>query len=94
MRQHHKFDPYPLPKETNPLYVNEPWLIDGSIDREFVKSNEPEKADDNLRIYIPLDLNKSAIIRRLNEMIGRYEEANEENEMDFSMEVERVHSMS
>lgn len=77
MRQHHNLDPYPLPKEGHPLFVNEPWVIDNSIDQQFVKSNEPETTSDNLRIYVPLDLNKSAIIRRLNEIIRRYGEANE-----------------
>lgn len=90
MRQHHNLDPYPLPKEEHPLFVNEPWVIDNSIDQEFVKSNEPEITSDNLRIYVPLDLNKSAIIRRLNEIIRRYGEANEENEMNFLMEVEKL----
>ena len=29
--EHHDLDPYPIPKEKSPLYINEPWLVDGSI---------------------------------------------------------------
>ena len=90
MRQHHDLDPYPIPKESTPLFINEPWLVDGSIDRDCVKSNVPEDTADNLRVYVPLDLNKSAVLRRLDDIIRRYGEVNESNEMDFSIEVERL----
>ena len=42
---------------------------------------------DNVRVYIPLDLNSRAILRRLNEIVMRYGESNEENESDFGAEV-------
>lgn len=29
--EHHKLDPYPIPKEKTPLCINEPWLIDKSL---------------------------------------------------------------
>lgn len=41
-------------------------------------------------MYIPLDLNKKAILRRLDDIIMRYGEANEGNESDFSMDVDRL----
>ena len=42
---------------------------------------------DNVRVYIPLDLNSRAILRRLNEIVMHYGESNEENECDFGAEV-------
>lgn len=29
--EHHRLDPYPIPKERTPLYVNEPWLADKTL---------------------------------------------------------------
>lgn len=39
---------------------------------------------------MPIDLNRKAILRRLNDIIMRYDEANEENESDSMFEVERL----
>lgn len=50
----------------------------------------PEAADDNIRVYIPMDLNAEAIMRRLGEIIGRYGEASEYNESDYKEEVKRM----
>jgi hypothetical protein len=85
--EHHDLDPYPIPKEEVPLYVNEPWLIDDSNYELSWGKKEPENADDNIRIYVPLDINKQAILRRLERIIARYREANEENESAFSFDV-------
>ena len=51
------------------------------------RSAEPEQEQDNIRLYIPLDINKSALLRRLELLISHYEEANEKNEIDFSIDV-------
>lgn len=51
---------------------------------------EPDNAEDNIRIYIPMDLNKEAILRRLDAVINHYGEANERNEMDFSLDVQLI----
>lgn len=37
MSEHHKLDPYPVPKDKDVLYINEPWLIDKSIYFETIK---------------------------------------------------------
>lgn len=50
-------------------------------------SIEPEAEDDNVRIYVSLDLNKVAILRRLNFLIYRYGEASKKNEIPFSTDV-------
>lgn len=90
MKDRIQLDPYPIPKEERPLFINEPWLVDASIDVESSFSTQPEAENDNRRVYIPLDLNKKAILRRLDEIIRRYGSANEGNELDFSVDVRRL----
>ncbi len=85
----HKLDPHPIPKDETPLYVNEPWLLDKYL-LEFPPHVEPEEYDDNVRIYIPMDLNKNAILRRLRMLIAFYKEADEDNELDFSVDVGQI----
>ena len=84
--EHHQLDPYPMPKEKDPLFINEPWLTDKTL-LDYPLNREPEGMVDNVRIYIPLDLNKDAIIRRLDSLIYHYGEANEGNESEFRVDV-------
>ena len=88
--EHHTLDVYPIPKDKAPLYINEPWLIDRSLLEISNGSAEPEQEEDNIRVYIPLDINKNAILRRLDTMIIHYGEANEKNELDFSIDVDML----
>ena len=67
-------------------FVNEPDLIDTTIPA----TNEIDAAPDNIRIYVPMDINKDAIMRRLHNLIFRYGEANEQNESNFSCDVEQL----
>ena len=85
----HRLDPYPLPKDSAPIYINEPWLIDKSID-EDQPSGEPEALEDNVRVYVPLDINSFAIQRRLNSIILQYDEVTEDNELDFEQDVRMI----
>ena len=85
--EHHDLDVYPVPKEKKPLYVNEPWMLDDSNYEFSWGKREPENEDDNIRIYVPLDINRRAILRRLDRLIMRYGEANEKNETDFCFDV-------
>ncbi len=87
--EHHSLDPYPVPRGKPPMFINEPWLIDRSLLEEH-PHREPEEKEDNIRIYIPMDLNKDAIMRRLENVINRYGEASEYNELDFSQEVDAI----
>ncbi|WP_418471817.1 hypothetical protein [Eubacterium sp.] len=87
--EHHTLDPYPVPKEKAPLYVNEPWLIDKSLDC-YKPCREPEDKPDNIRVYIPLDINHNAILRRLDRIIAFYREVNWKNEMDFNEDVSMI----
>lgn len=86
---HHTLDVYPIPREKEPMFINEPWLIDKTL-LESCEEENPDKEKDNIRVYVPLDINHSAILRRLEAVIDRYGEANEENEMDFSIDVEGI----
>ena len=65
---HHDLDPYPDSKEKSPLYINEPWLFDKTL-LEYPVDSKPNETDDNVRVFIPMDLNKDAILRRLEEII-------------------------
>lgn len=82
---HHDLDIYPVPKEQAPLYVNEPWIVDASL-LEGV-TGEVNVPEDNIRVYVPLDISKDVILLRLKIIISKYGEANESNEFDFSREV-------
>lgn len=87
----HKLDIHPLPKDKQFLYINEPWVIDKSIYWETGPApNEPEDEPDNVRVYMPVDLNANAILRRLRYVIAHYKEATFANEMDFSVDVAHV----
>lgn len=67
----HRLNPYPIPKDRNPLCVDEPWLIDKSL-LEYPPHIESEVQVDNVRIYILMDLNQEAIRRRLDRVIVQY----------------------
>ena len=88
--EHHTLDVYTIPKDNAPLCINEPWLIDRSLLEISNGSAEPEQEQDNIRVYIPMDINKNAILRRLDMLIIRYGEANEKNEIDFSIDVDML----
>ena len=88
---HHILDVYPEPREKAARFINESWLIDHTIDIVPDKRTPPEDEPDNIRIYVPLDLNRCAILRRLDDIIARYNgEATEVNEMSFWLDVERL----
>ena len=81
--EHHNLDIYPNPREKSPLYVNEPWIIDCSVE---MQDYGPDPASDNIRIYVPLDLNREVILRRLRYIKSKYGDVTWRNESDFSVE--------
>ena len=85
----HDLDVHPVPKEKQPMYINEPWLIDDTL-LEYSINKEPENQPDNIRIYIPMDLNKESILRRLRNIIAKYSAASEKNELDYAVEVGQI----
>ena len=93
--EHHNIDIWPIPEGKKPCYINEPWLTDGSLldyNAESIKEQlqAPDREKDNIRVYVPLYLNRKAILRRLDWLILRYGEADEANEIHFSSDVERL----
>jgi len=95
---HHDLDPYPIPKDRTPMFINEPWIIDESWDRPVPKKvkdlkyelKRPDSEADNIRIYVPIDLNKKAILRRLHTVIAKFGDACEKNEFHYSAEVQEL----
>ena len=85
----HSLDPWPIPKDKSPLFINEPWLIDRSL-LDVLPDSKDELQADNIRIFIPMDINREAVLRRINAIISKYGEANEENEFVFQSEIEAV----
>lgn len=90
MSTQHIIDTKPVPDGTELLVINEPWLADYSSAWMPAWEGGPEEAMDNVRIYVPLDLNAKAILIRLEHLISIYGEANEENEMSFSLDAVRL----
>ncbi len=88
--EHHKLDIWPEPREETPRFINEPWLIDQYLYDYGPRKREPDNQEDNIRIFIPMDLNKQSILRRLRTIIDRYGEANEGNESNFTSDVDRL----
>ena len=87
--EHRDLDIDPIPKESRPLFINEPWLIDSSFQwiQETGYDPTPLSDDDNIRVYLPMDICKSSILRRLADVISHYGPATESNELDFSYDV-------
>ena len=91
--EHHTFDEFPIPKESQPIFINEPWLIDRSLEwiMETGYTAELLPDEDNVRVYIPMDINKEAILRRLRWIIQKYGAVSFwNNESDFSCDVDRL----
>lgn len=76
------------------MFINEPWLVDESIYFESAKqmmaAREPEDEEDNRRVYIPLDLNKAAFLRRLDYVLSKYSDITWKNESNVCSEVRAI----
>lgn len=90
MSIHHNLDVYPMPREKQPMFINEPWMIDESLFALEDRIKEPDSEKDNIRVFVPMDLNKTAILRRLDHIISVYGSASEWNEMNYSVAVNRL----
>lgn len=80
-----KLEKEPDTKGKELLYINNPWLIDDSLS---VREQSIKADDDEIRIFVPLDLSQNSILDRLHNIIYKYGEANEKNEMSFSADVD------
>ena len=86
---HHTLDIHSIP-EGQALFINEPWLVDDSLFQYGPREKEPDHAADNVRVYIPLDLNHEAILRRLRQICARHGDVDWKNESDFSCDADRL----
>lgn len=87
MTFHHTLDPEPIPSKV--LYINETELADLTIENEINPISD-EDQEDNIRVYIPLDINREAILRRLRDIYHRYGSPTSKNEHHFWQETQRV----
>lgn len=60
--EHHNLDIQPIPNGSEPLFINEPWIIDRSLQwiQETGFDPAPLPDADNIRVYLPMDICKSA----------------------------------
>ena len=90
--EHHNLDIQPIPNGSEPLFINEPWMIDRSLQwiQETGFDPAPLPDADNIRVYLPMDICKSAVLRRLIDVIAHYGAATEANAMDYSYDVDML----
>lgn len=86
---HHSIDVHPIP-EGQARFINEPWLVDDYLFRYGPQETKPDSEPDNVRVYVPLDLNRAAILRRLDLICSQYGEVSWKNESDFSCAVAQL----
>ena len=70
MTTHHTLDIHPIPEKV--LYINEPQLADQTLLNGEHPHNLENHPNDNIRVYVPLDLSRDAILRRLQDIYDRY----------------------
>lgn len=95
---HHKLDIHPIP--TDVLYVNElslagkvPYEIKRDMDKALTgrtKSTGGILPDDNVRIYVPMDLNADIIVRQLYSLHSTLGYPAEKNESAYCSGVGKV----
>lgn len=97
MSDHHPLDVWPLPRDQKPMFINEPWLVDDSIyfetKKQMMAAREPEDETDNRRVYVPIDLNKKAFLRRLEHVLSKYPDITWRNESNVYAEVQKIISL-
>ncbi len=95
---HHKLDIHPIP--TDVLYVNElslagkaPYETKQDMDKALTgrtKSNGGILPDDNVRIYVPMDLNAAIIMWQLYSLHSTLGYSTEKNESSYCSGVGKV----
>ena len=94
----HKLDCKPIPEDV--LYINELDLADSvpyetNIEMEKALTGKRKKEggvlpNDNVRIYVPIDINPEAIMWRLNFLFVTMDYPTEDNESAYSFAVRRI----
>ena len=96
---HHDLDVHPIPEKV--LYINELGIADMAF--YYNTEEQHQKAltgrtrtnggilpDDNVRVYVPLDLNAAQILSRLQQIYQIMESPNDTNELEFSYQVGKI----
>lgn len=78
----HRLDLYPIPVDQTAVFINEPWLIDPTLE-ESEENREANVQADNSRVYIPLDINSDSILRRLDGIVETFKNINPQNVSAF-----------
>lgn len=97
-RMRHKLDIRPIPENT--LYVNKlsicdqiPYETKKQVDQALTGKTISQGGilpEDNVRIYVPLDLSEEAILRRLQYLYYCFGMVSEKNEGEYSSGVSRL----
>lgn len=82
----HKIEKYEVNKKEI-IVVNELEILDAENCYQY---RDCEKPEDTFEVYLPLQINEELIKWRLHEVIGKYGEANEDNEGSFSCDVATI----
>ena len=96
---HHDLDIHPIPEKV--LYINELGIADTACyyDTEEqhqkaltgrIRTNGGILPDDNVRVYVPLDLNAAQILNRLQQIYQIMESPDDTNELEFSYQVGKI----
>ena len=96
---HHDLNIHPIPEKV--LYINDLSIADTAFGYETeeqhqkaltgkIHANGGILADDNVRIYVPLDLNADQILSRLQQIYRVMGSPNDMNEIEFSYEVGKI----
>ena len=96
---HHDLDIHPIPEQV--LYINDLAIADTAFYYETEKQHQEALTgktcaqggilpDDNVRIYIPLDLNSDKILCRLQQIYRTLGSPDDRNEMNFWHEVRKI----
>ena len=96
---HHNLDIHPIPEKV--LYINELEIADTACYYDTKEQHQKALAgktringgvlpDDNVRIYVPLDLNAQQILNRLQQIYRVMESPDDMNESDFWVETNKI----
>ena len=75
--ERHSLDPYPMPKDKTPLYINEPWLIDindamGIFQQVYPNTVRIDYDNSHTREIEQVDISRIAENKSFPELIGDF----------------------
>ena len=96
---HHNLDIYPIPEKV--LYINELEIADTACYYDTkeqhqkaltgrIRTNGGILPNDNVRVYVPLDLNAAQILNRIQQIYRIMESPDDTNELEFSYQVGKI----